>query len=106
MVASCDNLRVLKEEKISLTRMFATFGKLVRIPPSTAFDALGALDTFMDVPAVALEYLDKGDLHSVRVENIMDNNGISIPNRVLWSLFLCCKPATFIPPVPLICVQL
>ncbi|KAI0443891.1 kinase-like protein [Xylaria telfairii] len=89
MLASCENVRELRKsqlrkQKISLTRVFARFGPLVRIPPITVFDAL---DTVLDVPAAALEYLDKGDLLSFKT--FIEKNEISIPNRVLWSLFLC-----------------
>ncbi|KAI0459941.1 kinase-like protein [Xylaria acuta] len=91
MVASCDDLRSvstyasrIKEQTNPLGSIVGVFGKLTRLPPSAAFVPLEGI---MEGPAVALEYLDKGDLVSVKIRT--DYDGEVMPNKVLWSLFLC-----------------
>ncbi|KAI8952273.1 kinase-like protein [Xylaria longipes] len=92
MVASCDNLnsfRTAEQQRNDATaspikRIVESFGKLLRLSPTTAF---GPLEGLMQGPAIALEYLDKGDL--VRLKENMDVAQEILPNRVLWSLFLC-----------------
>ncbi|TGJ85771.1 hypothetical protein E0Z10_g2974 [Xylaria hypoxylon] len=64
-----------------LDNTISRFGILSRVPPITAFDTLVGVQG----PALALEYLDGGDLlHFIR-----ESIGERPPNRVLWSLFLC-----------------
>ncbi|KAI1753564.1 kinase-like protein [Xylaria castorea] len=93
MVASCDDLRSFstvearrreEESPGALRRVVDVFGKLVRLPPSAAFSPLEGV---LEGPAVALEYLDKGDLVTLKID--IDNDQVHVPNRVLWSLFLC-----------------
>ncbi|KAI0490564.1 kinase-like protein [Xylaria cf. heliscus] len=95
MLASCDNLidyvddEAKKNQNSGLfTSVVQLFGKLVRLPPREAFGPLAGL---MDGPAVALEYLDQGDLLSLKRH--VDDDGVTIPNKILWSLFLCLTRA-------------
>ncbi|KAI0183386.1 kinase-like domain-containing protein [Xylaria flabelliformis] len=68
MASSCDNLHSINKEADSRS-------------------AFGPLQGLMKGPAVALEYLDKGDLVTLKID--IDGDQTRMPNKVLWSLFLC-----------------
>ncbi|KAI1357781.1 kinase-like domain-containing protein [Xylaria arbuscula] len=53
------------------------------LPAQTAFNSL----TQLEGPVVALEYIENGDLLSL-FYRIMDED-VHMPNRMIWSLFLC-----------------
>ncbi|KAI0910688.1 kinase-like protein [Ustulina deusta] len=90
MLASCDDLVAAAREHGRGDRLTAfidstlwIFGKLRRVPPITAFDTLAGVKG----PALALEYLEHGDL--LRFKEELDRLNAHPPNRILWSLFLC-----------------
>ncbi|KAI0966408.1 kinase-like domain-containing protein [Xylaria arbuscula] len=77
ILASCDrpsrldwdkNLQVTEEQPL---------------PPQTAFGSLAQLEG----PVVALEYIENGDLLTFFRRMTIDD--VHMPNRMLWSLFLC-----------------
>ncbi|KAI1746027.1 kinase-like protein [Xylaria scruposa] len=69
MVASCDDLNSVNGGDVASRSVF------------------GPLQALMQGPAVALEYLDQGDLVTLKID--IDNFQQRMPNRVLWSLFTC-----------------
>lgn len=84
MLASCESLRVSeKGGKYSVIRINPNQG--VQTHFDTVFDSLAG----MMGPMVALEYLDRGDLLAL-IGRVKDRNK-RLPNRVLWSIFLCSR---------------
>lgn len=68
------------------------FGRMLRRiksafnnPPREIFKILGASYG----PAILLEYIENGTLR--QVQNRAYEGNIEIPNRILWSFYLCCK---------------
>ncbi|KAI1422057.1 hypothetical protein F5Y12DRAFT_800187 [Xylaria sp. FL1777] len=57
------------------------------VPPQTAFNSLAQLEG----PVVALEYIENGDLLTFFRRMTVDD--VHMPNRMLWSLFLCLTRA-------------
>ncbi|KAI0454007.1 hypothetical protein F5B21DRAFT_525261 [Xylaria acuta] len=86
MLASCDNL-AQPDQRL--------FQKLQHVPPvmligsssgfieRTAFGSLAGIQG----PVLALEYLENGDMLSLFKR--MLNDDVHLPNRMLWSLYLC-----------------
>ncbi|KAI3321889.1 kinase-like protein [Xylariaceae sp. AK1471] len=88
MLASCDDLAKAVDNRKQRSsnfarRVLARFQRLGGVPPKTAFDSLAGLQG----PAVALEYLENGDLYSLTKK--LENRKRDVPNRILWSVFLC-----------------
>ncbi|KAJ2998655.1 hypothetical protein NUW58_g251 [Xylaria curta] len=80
ILASCESILGLsndiKSDEDLLEDTFQKFGKLSSIPPHTAFTPLKSI---MDGPALALEYLDKGDFITFKMG--LDKEGKLMPNR-------------------------
>jgi hypothetical protein len=92
MLASCDDLVAAANNRRRSSsyvdfgrRVLARFQRLRGVRPMTAFDVL----TSMEGPAVALEYLENGDLYTFTIK--LMERGRDLPNRILWSVFLCRK---------------
>ncbi|KAI1821835.1 kinase-like protein [Xylaria intraflava] len=90
MLASCRNLATSNEATERMERYMELLevtipqhSKLQRLPPSSAFVGLAG----MQGPAMALEYIEGRSLLDFKEK--VDRFGMRIPNRVLWSFFLC-----------------
>ncbi|KAI8634188.1 kinase-like protein [Xylariaceae sp. FL1651] len=88
ILASCDDVaEASKDRRASSKRLArrvqARFMRLLRVPPRTAFDSLAALQG----PVLALEYLENGDMVDLLTK--LHQTEARIPNRILWSMYLC-----------------
>lgn len=61
-------------------------------PPHITQSLIGLME-----PVILMEYLENGSVD--RLQNMMRRHEIMLPNRVLWSFFLCSrfKPKSEIP---------
>ncbi|KAI2643165.1 kinase-like protein [Xylaria nigripes] len=91
MLASCLDMSASTEETKrtqsfmgALENVAQQIGRpLQRLPPRSAFIGLAG----MEGPAVALEYIENGSL--LELKQKINRLNIRVPNRVLWSFFLC-----------------
>ncbi|KAI0440783.1 kinase-like domain-containing protein [Xylaria telfairii] len=83
MLASCDNLVPPDRELVNHVPPVMPTGSSSGSMEQTAFVSLAGLGG----PVLALEYLEGGDM--VSIFRRMYNDDVHLPNRLLWSLYLC-----------------